>query len=64
MVAKAGGGQVSMSWGGAEFNGQTSFDSHFSTQTVVYFASNGPSILSSERCRDRREYARRSGHRR
>jgi len=36
LVAKAGGGQVSMSWGSAEFSGQTSFDSHFSTQNVVY----------------------------
>ena len=43
LVAKAGGGQVSMSWGSAEFSGQTSFDSHFSTQNVVYFASSGDS---------------------
>ena len=43
LVAKAGGGQVSMSWGSAEFSGQTSFDSHFLTQNVVYFASSGDS---------------------
>ncbi len=38
LVARAGGGEVSMSWGGAEFNGQTTLDSHFATPTVVYFA--------------------------
>ena len=43
LVAKAGGGQVSMSWGSAEFSGQTSFDLHFLTQNVVYFASSGDS---------------------
>jgi hypothetical protein len=28
-----------MSWGGAEFNGQTALDSYFATSNVVYFAS-------------------------
>ena len=32
-----------MGWGSAEFSGQTSFDSHFLTQNVVYFASSGDS---------------------
>ena len=29
MVAAAGGGEVSNSWGGSEFSGETSYDSHF-----------------------------------
>jgi subtilase family serine protease len=33
--------QVSMSWGGSEFSGETSYDSHFKTPNVVYFASSG-----------------------
>jgi len=31
---------VSMSWGGAEFDGETDLDAHFATSTV-YFASSG-----------------------
>jgi subtilase family serine protease len=34
-------GQVSMSWGGSEFSSETSYDSHFLTPGVVYFASSG-----------------------
>lgn len=34
-------GQVSMSWGGSEFSGESSDDSHFTTSGVVYFASSG-----------------------
>ena len=41
LVAKAGGGEVSMSWGGAEFTGENSFDAFFSVPRVVYFASAG-----------------------
>lgn len=41
LVAAAGGGQVSMSWGASEFAGQTNYDSHFSKPNVVYFASSG-----------------------
>jgi len=41
LVAKAGGGEVTMSWGGSEWSGQTSYDSHFATPGVVYFASSG-----------------------
>jgi subtilase family serine protease len=40
-VQAAGGGQVSMSWGGSEFSGQTSLDSHFVKSGVVFFASTG-----------------------
>jgi kumamolisin len=43
LVAKAGGGEVSMSWGGGEFSGETSLDSLFTTPKVVYFASTGDS---------------------
>lgn len=38
-----GKGQVSMSWGGSEFSGETSYDSHFKTNGVVYFAASGDS---------------------
>ena len=34
-------GQVSMSWGGDEFAGELSFDSHFQNTGVVYFAASG-----------------------
>jgi subtilase family serine protease len=30
-----------MSWGGSEFSGETSYDSHFLTTGVIYFASSG-----------------------
>jgi subtilase family serine protease len=39
--AGTGLGQVSMSWGGSEFSGETSFDSHLATPGVVYFAASG-----------------------
>lgn len=41
LVSAAGGGEVSMSWGGGEFQGETSVDTLFSTPGVVYFASAG-----------------------
>jgi kumamolisin len=41
LVAAAGGGEVSMSWGGAEFATETNHDSTFTTPSVVYFASTG-----------------------
>jgi subtilase family serine protease len=43
LVAAAGGGEVSNSWGSGEFPTEASLDSHFSTQRVVYFASTGDS---------------------
>jgi kumamolisin len=43
MVANAGGGQVSMSWGGSEFSSEALYDSNFSTPGVTYFASSGDS---------------------
>jgi subtilase family serine protease len=33
--------QVSMSWGGSEFSGETAYDSHFSNATIAYFAASG-----------------------
>ncbi len=36
-----GKGEVSMSWGGSEFSGETSYDSYFTTPNVVYFAASG-----------------------
>jgi subtilase family serine protease len=35
--------QVSMSWGGSEWSGETYYDYHFSTAGVSYFASSGDS---------------------
>jgi subtilase family serine protease len=40
-VGSAGGGEVSISWGGSEFAGETSYDSYFTRPGVVYFASSG-----------------------
>jgi len=41
LVAAAGGGQVSNSWGGSDSAGETSLDSHFVHTGVVFFASTG-----------------------
>jgi kumamolisin len=41
LVAKAGGGEVNMSWGGAEYPAETSVDSIFTTRSVVYLAAAG-----------------------
>lgn len=41
LVATAGGGEVSMSWGGSEFSSEVNYDSYFTTSGVVYFASTG-----------------------
>lgn len=41
LVAAAGGGEVSNSWGASEFSGQSTLESHFSKPGVVYFASTG-----------------------
>ena len=43
LVAAAGGGEVSNSWGSGEFKGETAYDSVFTTSKVVYFASAGDS---------------------
>jgi len=41
LVAQAGGGEVSMSWGGSEFTKEINDESYFQTPSVVYFASSG-----------------------
>ena len=41
LVVAAGGGTISNSWSSGEFQGEQSFDSHFKTSGVVYFASTG-----------------------
>ena len=41
LVAQAGGGEVSMSWGSSEFDGETALDAHFTKPGVVYFAASG-----------------------
>lgn len=43
LVAAAGGGEVSNSWGGGEFSTETSYDSKFVGTNVVVFASTGDS---------------------
>jgi subtilase family serine protease len=43
LVAAAGGGEVSMSWGFGDFSGETSYDSYFTTSGVVYFGAAGDS---------------------
>ena len=43
LVAAAGGGEVSMSWGGSEFSSETAYDKDFTTPGVVYLASAGDS---------------------
>ena len=50
LVAAAGGGQVSMSWGTSEWSGETAYDSHFTTPNVVYVASSGDSAGTSYPC--------------
>jgi kumamolisin len=41
LVASNGGGEVSMSWGGSEFQGEQAYDQLFAVPKVVYFASTG-----------------------
>jgi subtilase family serine protease len=41
LVAQAGGGEVSMSWGTFEFPGEILLDSTFDTPQVVYLAASG-----------------------
>lgn len=42
LVLAAGGGEISMSYGGSEFSGESSYDSHFPTSNhVTFFASTG-----------------------
>jgi subtilase family serine protease len=43
LVAAAGGGQVSMSWGFGDFSGENRYDGYFTTPNVVYFSSAGDS---------------------
>jgi len=45
-----GKGEVSMSWGGGEYSGETSWDTYFTTPGVVYFASSGDSPGVSYPC--------------
>ncbi len=41
LVNAAGGGEVSNSWGGGEWSGETAYDSYFVKPNVVFFASSG-----------------------
>jgi kumamolisin len=50
LVAQAGGGEVSMSWGESEYNGETAYDSAMTTNSVVYFAAAGDSSGTSYPC--------------
>lgn len=42
-AGSTGYGEVSMSWGGQEFSGESAYDAYFTTPHVVYFASAGDS---------------------
>jgi len=43
-IASHGGkGEISMSWGGSETSGESSYDTYFKQSGVVYFASSGDS---------------------
>jgi subtilase family serine protease len=50
LVAAAGGGEVSMSWGSGEFSTEASYDTHFAQANVVYFASAGDSAGTEYPC--------------
>lgn len=41
LVAQAGGGEVSNSWGGSEFSDETQLDQYFVYPNVVFFAASG-----------------------
>jgi subtilase family serine protease len=43
LVQAAGGGEVSMSWGGGEFSTEATYDKTFTGAKVVFFASSGDS---------------------
>jgi kumamolisin len=43
LLQSAGGGEVSMSWGGSEFSSETFYDRYFTQSKVVYFAAAGDS---------------------
>jgi kumamolisin len=43
LVAAAGGGEVSMSWGGSEYAAEGTVDTIFTTPKVVYFGATGDS---------------------
>ncbi|MFY9656299.1 MAG: S53 family peptidase [Methylocystis sp.] len=57
LVAQAGGGQVSMSWGGSEFASEANSDQTFAGKNVVFYAAAGdgpgtiyPCVASSVVC--------------
>ncbi len=43
LVATAGGGSVSMSWGSGEFDGENGYDGYFNGANVIYLAAVGDS---------------------
>ena len=43
VAIKNGASVVSMSWGGSEFSGETTYDSHFAKTGVIFTASSGDS---------------------
>ena len=45
LIAEAGGGVVSMSWGDPEVSQELSWDKYFTTKGVVFFAASGDSGL-------------------
>ena len=45
LVAEAGGGVISMSWGDPESKNETSWDTYFTSKSAVFFAASGDSGL-------------------
>lgn len=48
LVAAAGGGQVTNSWGSSEFSTEKNYDSYFVKSNVTFFASTGDSAFAKE----------------
>lgn len=48
VAVRRGASQVSMSWGGNEFSGESNFDTHFSANNVTFLAATGDSGHGSE----------------
>ena len=47
LVSAAGGGEISMSWGGGEFSGEVTVDHIFTATNVAYFAASGDAAGTS-----------------
>lgn len=48
LVSAAGGGEISMSWAGPEFSGETSYDKYFTASGILYVAAAGDTAFAKE----------------